>query len=120
MIDPTKTYKTRDGRDIKIFMTDNRLHHSPVLGAYKDHSNVWWPHHWGLDGRAYSAGPTDLDLIEVKPRIVKEWWAVIGKGRIQMWDGKSNAQWAISNNQVPYDVLALVPVTIDCEEGAGL
>lgn len=64
-IELSKEYKTRDGREVKIFMVDGGGTH-PVLGAITN-GTKWTPFMWTNDGiMSYIGNPGD-DLIEVKP-----------------------------------------------------
>lgn len=68
MIEMGKKYKTRDGRDVRIYATDagGSL---PVHGAiFDDDSSEWCVETWTADGRYFDDGATTgEDLIEVKP-----------------------------------------------------
>jgi hypothetical protein len=69
-IDINKQYKTRDGREVKIFMTDGGGI-APVLGAIYDArvifgSQAWIAARWYESGEMTKAGPSDDDLIEVE------------------------------------------------------
>ena len=66
MIDITKKYRTRDGREVRIYATDGG-DNFPVHGAIKDRDEpVWRNYSWHSNG---SGVYSELDLIEVKPRI---------------------------------------------------
>jgi hypothetical protein len=121
MIDPKKTYRTRNGREVRILMTDGGDWGFPVIAAYKDADNRWWPLHITADGRhcANKAVQNEFDLIEVKPRIKREVWVnVYDDGHVSLpyttqqianaWAGGSATR------------IACVKLTIDCEEGEGL
>lgn len=79
MISKDKQYKTRDGREVRIYDTkvgDVRAVH----GAIKWKSaNSWDLSQWGEDGRynPYSQDESNLDLIEVKP---------VEKVRVCIWN----------------------------------
>lgn len=63
MIDINKKYKTRSGKEIKIY----EIYEDEIHGAYLD--NGKWDHQsWELDGSYfYCDKESCLDLIEVKP-----------------------------------------------------
>ena len=82
MIDITKQYRTRGGIEVRIYAVDG-ADDFPVHGAIKDlNEAVWRSYCWNSDGvGVYS----DLDLIEVKPRIKqREQW----KAAFQVADEK--------------------------------
>lgn len=68
MIDMTKKYRTRDGRDVRIYATDGCV--QPVHGAFARSKGEWLPMSWGEDGKISHNGTHNLDLIEVKPERV--------------------------------------------------
>jgi hypothetical protein len=109
-----KQYRTRDGREVRIYAVD--VDNSwPVHGARKD-GDRWVVFAWKRDGRADNQ-TTSLDLIEVKPRIQREYWVNVysnctGVGH----ETKDSADFAA--NIEPR--IACVKITIDCEEGEGL
>jgi len=73
MIDPKKTYRTRDGREVRIYAVDWNAD-TPIHGAVLKKEG-WHPMVWCRDGRWSScAGELGPDLIEVRPRIQREVW----------------------------------------------
>jgi hypothetical protein len=73
MIEIGKTYQTRDGREARVYATDGGGEY-PVQGAYRDHGKIWLTATWTLVGELNDGGPHPLDLIEVKPKITREYW----------------------------------------------
>lgn len=71
MIDINKTYRTRDGREVRIYaLNSGGKYH--VHGASKDAIfGIWDLHQWDSNGLfdTESNAETNFDLIEVKPRI---------------------------------------------------
>ena len=68
MIDPKKKYKTRDGREVRIYAVDGGEPDHCVHGAVKNHDGKWYSEDWAKDG-VYNLlldFPNCLDLIEVK------------------------------------------------------
>lgn len=65
MIDKNKEYKTRDGREVRIYATDCG-EGFPIHGAIR-YEKGWSSETWTAEGR-YGVSQTmqDLDLIEVK------------------------------------------------------
>lgn len=115
MIDITKTYKTRDGREVRIYATDGggtRPVHGAVLMG-----DSWRQERWTING---DWAPEDMaatlyDLIEVKPRIKREVWVNVYDAGCSPYATKEMANRCASSTR-----LACVKITIDCEEGTGL
>lgn len=109
MIDMSKTYRTRDGREVRIYAV-NIGHSLPVHGAYLDEKE-WRIWSWWGTGRSQATN-TRFDLIEVKPRIQRTLW-------LALYPNDSTRR-THENLPVGGDCLARVKVEIDCEEGEGL
>ena len=111
MIDKSKQYRTRDGREARIYATD----HSgtfPIVGAIFTDAQ-WLATSWTSEGTwssAHSEGKADL--IEIKPRIKRTVW-------VRVYDN-----YCTHSSVEPVDIspycLACVKVEIDCEHGEGL
>jgi hypothetical protein len=73
VIEMGKQYKTRDGRDVRIYATDGGGD-EPIHGAYRDSEDgdVWILAAWCADGAFYESVESPRDLIEVKPE--REGW----------------------------------------------
>ena len=110
MISKDKTYRTRDGREVRIYATDGHPS-EPVHGAFQDYSCAWNSCMWRHDG-SNVYGKRDADLIEVKPRIKRTVWLHVFKSGTVC--ATEDAYYEITNR------LACVKVEIDCEEGEGL
>lgn len=113
MISKDKTYRTRDGREVRIYATDGSGSR-PIHGAV-NRNNRWVAHTWESNGN-YGCYEIDDDLIEVKPRIKRTVWLNVYEHDVFAYDTKPEAD----NNVVSFDRLACVKVEIDCEEGEGL
>lgn len=64
-IDTSKTYRTRDGKDVRIYSDDGGTD-KPVQGAYWDpQTNVWVMTSWSINGKfdTTSDSLNDLDII---------------------------------------------------------
>ncbi len=116
MIDPKKQYRTRDGREVRIYAVDGSDDY-PVHGAFLS-NHGWKLESWDLNG--YWTDPDhedNVDLIEVKPRIKRDIW-------VNVYEGADC--WAIHTCKEDADRgamrsrLACVKLTIDCEKGEGL
>ena len=113
MIDKNKQYRTRDGREVRIYATDGRGEW-PVHGAVGNEDG-WHPVAWRDDGR-WSFGHSGVDLIEVRPRIKREVWVNVYPHRT----GVTSQTKAYADAHRGVDAIACVKLTIDCEEGEGL
>jgi hypothetical protein len=111
MISKDKTYRTRDGREVRIYATDAGDKY-PIHGAIR-WPNFWSPGNWTETGKyRASYSDHDYDLIEVKPRIKRTVWLNVYEHLI------SASETPIQ--QFLQKPLARVKVEIDCEEGEGL
>jgi hypothetical protein len=116
MISKDKTYRTRDGREVRIYATDGCIG-APVQGAIKI-GNEWHLGHWtkdGIYGLYGSSQAHDYGLIEVKPRIKRTVWLAVMGDCCKCYDTEFAAQ---ANHLMAKR--AVVKVEIDCEEGEGL
>lgn len=116
MIDPAKKYRTRDGREVRIYAVDGNVDR-PVHGAVLNKEG-WYPMVWCRDGRwsscARELGP---DLIEVRPRIQREVWVNVYPSAVMGCHcSKVGADGAATDGTR----IACVKLVIDCEEGEGL
>ncbi len=111
MIDPKKQYRTRDGREVRIYAVDGGNGwsvHGAVLGEAG-----WMATIWNAIGRRSKLDETNDDLIEAKPRIQREVWVNVYP------DGVLTKEAA--NKYTPMaGRIACVKLMIDCEEGEGL
>jgi hypothetical protein len=114
MISKDKQYRTRDGREVRIYATDG-LGDQAVHGAVKD--DHWWTiYAWYPDGSyALSDRKGRHDLIEVKPRIKRTVWLNVFDEGVSAFTLKEAADSFHTRCRI-----ACVKVEIDCEEGEGL
>lgn len=117
MIDKNKVYKTRDGREVRIYATDGGNSPHLVHGAVKTEGCGWLSVTWCNMGRS-SIG-TELDIIEVRPRHKRTVWLTVWSfNYIQVMN---TPEWQISKSgrsgEIPY---ACIKVELDYEEGEGL
>ena len=120
MIDPKKQYRTRDGREVRIYAVDGGGS-KPVHGAVRQ-GEVWGQEKWSMSGEW---APDDMaaclwDLIEVKPRIKTKAWLNLyrhedGFEFTEVWETKHAADSARGDA-----CIACVEIDIDVEEGHGL
>jgi hypothetical protein len=117
MIDPKKQYRTRDGREVRIYAVDGGGA-KPVHGAIRN-NELWDFHCWSSLGywALVSGAETPLDLIEVKPRIKRDVWVNVYDDFqiLTCHHDQGAANWHARQNRI-----ACVKLTIDCEEGEGL
>lgn len=113
-----KQYRTRDGREVRIYATDG-MGECPVHGAIR-FDGSWEANTWTARGFYTAGGMGPHDLIEVKPRIQREVWVNVYRHD----DGYEFATYhdnAIdAENECGDAMIARVRLTIDCEEGEGL
>jgi len=111
MISKDKQYRTRDGREVRIYATDH-IGVYPAMGAIKTEKG-WIHNYWHLDGK--DGVDETNDLIEIKPRIKREYWVNVYEQGVTFHPEKVYA------DQPAYSArIACVKVVIDCEEGEGL
>ena len=119
MIDINKQYRTRDGREVRIYSTDTGHGFDQVHGAIKA-VHGWEISGWGHNGMKDVSGIRETlnDLVEVKPRIKRTFWFNIvpeTQGATIGCLSKEHADRLQAPNRI-----ACVKVEIDCEEGEGL
>lgn len=113
MISKDKQYRTRDGREVRIYATDGGVGEE-VHGAIKAYDGEWCSSMWRHSGWNIYSKPNS-DLVEVKPRIKREYWANLYQGEITLHGQRSYADGCAGKTRI-----ACVKVVIDCEEGEGL
>ena len=119
MISMDKKYRTRDGREVRIYATDG-IGQQCVQGAFLSKEGGWFMWLWSKNGLAaiYSIGELhmqDMDLIEVKPRIQRTMWVNVFPNATTVYLHKKDADIYSGSSR-----LACVKVEIDCEKGEGL
>lgn len=117
MIDKNKKYRTRDGREVRIYAADGGKEGNRALGCYMSRDNGWTVGSWSAQGIWNTNNfASDYDLIEVRPRIKREVWVNVYPNRM----GVPSANKAYVDAHRGKDAIACVRLTIDCEEGEGL
>jgi hypothetical protein len=113
MIELGKQYRTEDGCEARIYALDAGGQ-TPVHGAIK-RNGLWIVTSWSKEGR-WSISNPENNLIEVKPRIQREFWVNVYPDFMQApYTEKSKADFCAGAHRI-----ACVKVVIDCEEGEGL
>ena len=110
MIDINKKYRTRDGREVRIYATDGADKY-PVHGSIK-YETGWELFTWQLDGMRTPRHEGGGDLIEVRPRHKRTVWLHVFKNNTVC--ATEVAYYEITNR------IACIKVELDFEEGEGL
>jgi hypothetical protein len=111
MIDKSKTYRTRDGREVRIYATDGDRH-APIHGAISHPDGSWTMLSWLEDGGWCKDHETNFDLIEVRPRHKRTVWLHVFKNSTVC--ATEEAYHEITNR------IACIKVDLDFAEGDGL
>ena len=112
MIDINKKYRTRDGREVRIYATDEGCGVASVHGAIKTKDGIWHVYSWSEDGLSIFGREQDKDLVEVRPRHKRTVWLHVFKNSTVC--GPIDACYDIPNR------IACIKVELDFEEGEGL
>jgi len=115
MIDINKTYRTRDGHEVRIYATDGQRAW-PVHGAILL-KNGWSSECWNNKGSSLTDMPCGTDLIEVPPRHKRTVWVNVYKDD---WDAYTAASKEDADENASEDRIACIKVELDFEEGDGL
>ena len=117
MIDKNKVYKTRDGREVRIYATDGGGP-QPVHGAVSG-LNFWSTATWSKNGsyKLVYGQENDWDIIEVRPRHKR---TVLVNVYPDDWDVYTAASKEDADENSSYDRIACIKVELDFEEGEGL
>jgi hypothetical protein len=114
MIDINKTYRTRDGREVRIYATDGE-HGELIHGAIKDKEYGWQSKLWFANGHYHDDEESPLDLIEGRPRHKKEMWINAYQNSVTVFDTRELADFYGRSNRI-----ACIKVELDFQEGEGL
>ena len=114
MIDINKQYRTRDGREVRIYAIDGGGPKKPVHGAVKE-KDGWYMLAWSKNG-VVSNIDRNLDLIEVRPRHKwKVWMNIYGPTSFTSHISREQAEDEQDTNRI-----ACIRVDLDFAEGDGL
>jgi elongation factor P hydroxylase len=116
MIDINKKYRTRDGREARIYATDG-CGSASVHAAIKTRSGHWQQGSWWSNGQLLTSSQSDTDLVEVKPRIQQTVWINLYKNG---YPAISYSNKLDADAEASSDRIGCVKVEIDVEEGHGL
>jgi hypothetical protein len=115
MIDINKKYRTRDGREVRIYATDGGGYW-PIHGAIQLSCSGWSPASWDDDGNAFNSFHRD-NLIEVRPRHKRTVWVNVYEGD---WDAYTASSKEDADENAADGRIACIKVELDFEEGEGL
>jgi len=116
MINMSKKYRTREGREVRIYATDGEYPYK-IHGAFKTEQGEWRHARWTSKGSFVLAGESDGDLIEVKPRHKRTVWLNL-YSELAVCFGYENERYA--HEGFDPDRIACIKVELDFEEGEGL
>jgi len=115
MIDINKKYRTRDGREVRIYATDG-------YGSYSIHGAVlteegWFSRQWTEQGELSNGRlvPSTHDLIEVRPRHKRTVWLNVYRDDLDAYISREQAEDEQDTNRI-----ACIKIELDFEEGEGL
>jgi hypothetical protein len=114
MIDKNKTYRTRDGREVRIYATDGGAGAS-IHGAIKSGTG-WLTTAWGARGNYWCNEDHDHDLIEVRPRHKRTVWLNVYPDK----NGDYSQLRTLADALATKERIACIKVDLDFEEGEGL
>lgn len=121
MITLDKQYKTRDGREVKLWdIIDSRM-----FGAVLDADNNWRGADWRLNGEPYNMyNSRGGELIEVKPRHKLNGYFLVFETPTGLYTTAvyTEAKHAINAQHATGNIkhLACIKIELDFEEGEGL
>lgn len=110
MISKDKQYRTRDGREVRIYAMDGATS-GMVHGAIKE-SIGWLAYTWDKDGGTYYE---HCALVEVKPRHKRTVWLNVYDDDTVCYHNKEEAKL-----NATHDRIACIRIDLDFEEGEGL
>ena len=116
MISKDKTYRTRDGREVRIYATDGKYPFT-VQGAVKTEHGEWEQVSWTNMGNFMLVEGCHNDLIELKPRYQRTLWMNMYLDYPDMRGHKSEAA---ADQAARDDRIACIKIDLDFEEGEGL
>lgn len=114
MIDINKKYRTRDGREVRIYATDGK-YPFVVQGAVKTEHGEWEQVSWTDGGNFMLVNGCHNDLFEVRPRHKRTVW-------VNIYDDSKPALHLSRElaDQYRCDRIACIKFELDFEEGEGL
>ena len=117
MIDINKKYRTRNGREVRLYATDGSGEWT-VHGAIQGKKGQWYPHIWLSNGAHLSYCDHDNDLIEVRPRHKRTVWLTVWSNNYI--EATNKPEWRNGPLGCGEEPIACIKVELDFEEGQGL
>ena len=115
MIDKSKIYRTRDGREVRIYATDGKPYQQ-IHGAISI-DGKWEAAQWYDSGVYYGYGTSCFDLIEDRPRHKRTVWLNVYDNEVISGGWKTRAE---ADGYHERHRIACIKVDLDFEEGEGL
>lgn len=117
-ISKDKQYRTRDGREVRIYSTDGSPGW-PVHGAYRNIAGEWQVEAWTANGTVFLDRTNNGDLIEVKPRV--KGWVNLCRFSDELWPvGRIFASKKEADDYRGRASIFGACIPVDFEEGEGL
>jgi hypothetical protein len=116
MIDINKKYRTRDGREVRIYATDGGQLKDTVHGAVLE-KGCWWITSWDRNGE-WSIDDSRWSLIEVRPRHKRTVWVTVWRNGYT--ETSSKPEWRNGPLGCGEEPISCIKVELDFEEGEGL
>ena len=114
MISIDKQYRTRDGREVRIYATDGG-HGKIIHGAIKN-GPYWEAFSWQSNGMVSCYDQNVEDLVKVRPRHKRTVWLNVYGSPDDVT--AYNYRWKADQSVSPR--IACIKVDLDFEEGEGL
>lgn len=118
MISKDKQYRTRDGREVRIYATDAGIGKNLIHGATHDDDFGWVPHVWLPDGKHEC--DSSICLVEVKPRHKRTVWLNVYEADNTECVGSAYMTARDAYKAAAVTRIACIKVDLDFEEGEGL
>lgn len=111
----SKQYRTRAGNPVRIYAVDGGGQ-KPIHGSIET-SDGYHPQSWTREGEYLEGIESPHDLVEVKPRIKRDFWVNVYNTD---WAMMHRTQESAVKSRMNSTCIATVKVTLDFEEGDGL
>lgn len=116
MIDITKTYRTRDGREVRIYAVDGGGEYY-IHGAHHNYDDIWISACWTVNGFFHTGDRKDpSDLIEVREKHTRTVWINI----YQHYSQGNFLAKDLADEYAESGRIACIQIELTYEEGEGL
>lgn len=112
--DITKPFRTRDGREARVFISDSENAEYPFIGAVHKLSG-WHSTSWTRQGEYLSGCNSGYNLVNTLPRHKRTLWMNVYEYGQTAWNDRCLADQQCSSAR-----LACLKLELDFEEGEGL